>query len=289
MLTREQDRRSPTEDPLRTGQDDPQHGATLRDLDLGAHLTDPTIKQRFVTRMFDIIAPRYDRFTRVFSYGMDRGWKRELLSYLAATVPGDGHVVDLACGTGDLSFAAARVVPEGRVTGLDVSARMIEAAEERRMHLGADRVRFSTGDMMSLSLADESADAVTAGYAFRNVPEVGAALDEAVRVLKPGGRLFVLDFYRPRNPIWRTLFLWYLRVAGNVIGWLWHREGAVYGYIAPSIATFVSWQDFGEALGHRGMTVERSSPKVLGGVCLHVARKGDSSIIRRQPLEGAGR
>lgn len=249
---------------------------TLRDLDVDAHLSDPALKQRFVTPMFDIIAPRYDRFTRLFSFGMDRPWKEELLADAVAAAPANAIVVDLACGTGDLAFALAERVPGARVSGVDASPRMIEGAKLRRRANAsgaAGRVVFRVGDMTRLELADASVDLVTAGYGFRNVPDFRAALVEAARVLRPGGRLLTLDFYRPEPVVWRALFLGYLRVAGDVVGWLWHREPVVYGYIARSIDHFVSAAAFSAALDASGFEVERVGRKLFGGVAIHVAVK----------------
>jgi demethylmenaquinone methyltransferase/2-methoxy-6-polyprenyl-1,4-benzoquinol methylase len=251
---------------------------SLRDLDVDAHLGDPALKQRFVTPMFDIVAPRYDRFTRLFSFGMDRGWKEELLAAAVADTPAMGAVVlDLACGTGDLAFAAAARLPGARVAGVDASPAMIDAAKARRRAQAggaAGTVAFRVGDMTRLDgVADASVDLVTAGYGFRNVPDFRAALAECARVLKPGGRLLTLDFYRPESAPWRALFLAYLRVAGDVVGWLWHREPVVYGYIARSIDHFVSWREFAAALEQSGFVVERVRRHLLGGIAMHAARR----------------
>src|SRR5687768_9250667 len=103
----------------------------LRRMDLEAHLADPALRQQFVTRMFDVIAPRYDDFTRIFSFGMDRGWKRELLAEVDTVAPEDAVAGDLACGTGDLAFAIGRLRPRARIVAVDASARMIRAAMDR--------------------------------------------------------------------------------------------------------------------------------------------------------------
>jgi demethylmenaquinone methyltransferase/2-methoxy-6-polyprenyl-1,4-benzoquinol methylase len=253
--------------------DAPPPEEVLPRLDLERHLQDPAIKQRFVTPMFEVIAPRYDRFTRVFSYGMDAGWKRTLLTELATGLPPSARVLDLACGTGDLALGAAAA--GARVLGVDISRRMVRAAARRRRAASGGPVWFAAGHMPTLALPDASVDAVTAGYALRNAPDLGVVLDEITRVLKPGGRLLTLDFYRPRNALWRRLFLGYLRLAGNVVGWLWHRQPVAYGYIAASIEHYVSWQDFCRALEQRGFTVERVHRRMRGGICIHVARLGD--------------
>ena len=231
--------------------------------------------------MFDIIAPRYDAFTRVFSYWMDAAWKRELLASLPVLGAHDA-AADLACGTGDFAFAIAEQAPDASVMGIDASQRMIGEARRRAgaSRAGGSRTGFAVGDMTALPLATESVRVLTAGYGFRNVPDVHAAIAEAARVLTTGGTLLVLDFYRPRSAVWRALFLWYLRTAGNVVGWLWHREAVVYGYIAPSIEMYMDAEAFGRALEHRGFEMESVSEKLLGGVALHVARKGASPTER---------
>jgi SAM-dependent methyltransferase len=116
----------------------------LADLNLEEHLADPGLKQRFVTPMFDVIAPKYDRFTRVFSFGMDVGWKRELIALVSKAIPTNARVLDLACGTGDLAFAAGAIATRGSVLGIDASPMMIEQARDRasRQRSG-DSVRFA--------------------------------------------------------------------------------------------------------------------------------------------------
>lgn len=241
----------------------------LPSLDLDAHLRDPAIKQRFVTVMFDVIANRYDRFTRVFSYGMDAGWKRQLMEQLEPDT-GLTLVVDLASGTGDLALAAAERRPTARVLALDVSHRMARLAA-RRMAAHDGRVTVGVGDMVHLPVPTASADAVTVGYGVRNAPTPEAALAEIARVLRPGGQLLVLDFYRPRGRLWRALFLGYLRVAGNLVGWLWHGVPVAYGYIGPSVAEYLSAEEFVCALETHGFTVRRVRRKLFGGVALHAA------------------
>jgi demethylmenaquinone methyltransferase/2-methoxy-6-polyprenyl-1,4-benzoquinol methylase len=233
------------------------------------HLSDPTLKQQFVTPMFDIIAPRYDAFTRVFSFGMDARWKTELIDALTPQLPPAGGVaLDLACGTGDIALAVAARMPTGRVIGIDASPRMIELARAR-----SGNIEFAVGDMMRLDLPDASVDVVTAGYALRNVPDPRAAIREIGRVLAPGGRLYTLDFYRPAATWWRRLFLGYLSAAGNLVGWLWHREPVVYGYIARSVDHFMTADAFSAALTENGFALHHVSRKLLGGIAVHSARR----------------
>lgn len=244
----------------------------LRDLDAERHLRDPRIKQRYVTTMFDLIAPKYDRFTRWFSYGMDRWWKREMLDVVGAVAPPAPVILDIACGTGDLAEGAAAHRRRGVVIGVDPSRRMLEHGRQRIQRAGGV-VRFCLADMTLLPAADQSVDLVTVGYGLRNAPDFRVALGEIARVLKRDGRLVSLDFYQPENPVWGELYVWYLSTAGNVYGWLWHREPAAYGYIARSVRHFVTVSAFNRILEETGFAVERVRRKLLGGIGIHVARR----------------
>jgi demethylmenaquinone methyltransferase/2-methoxy-6-polyprenyl-1,4-benzoquinol methylase len=238
-------------------------------------LGDAARKQQLVTPLFDLIAPRYDRFTRLFSYGLDGRWKNELVGWVARDIDDEivTEVVDVACGTGDLALKTARAVPKARVRGLDVSEPMLQHARARLPHSLQDRVSFDRGDLARLDLAASSVDVVTAGYAVRNAPDPRAALGELARVLRPGGRLYVLDFFRPAPRVWRTLYLGYLRVTGAALGWLWHRAPAAYEYIAASISRFVSCGEFASWLVEAGFKVTAIQPKLGGGVALVSAVK----------------
>lgn len=249
--------------------------SVLDGLDVEAHLSDPARKQSFVTPMFDVIAPRYDQFTRRFSFGMDERWKRELIaSALASFPPSEGRaLLDVACGTGDLAFALAAARPLSRVLGVDASAQMIAQAVARRNTGGAGSPLFTVGDLTRLELADGSIDLVTAGYALRNVPDWRAGLAELARVVRPGGRLVTLDFYRPESSLWRAAFLGYLRVSGDLVGLRWHGRAVVYGYIARSIRDFASAGEFSEGLAAAGFGDVNVRSYLLGGVAIHSATR----------------
>jgi demethylmenaquinone methyltransferase/2-methoxy-6-polyprenyl-1,4-benzoquinol methylase len=148
---------------------------------------------------------------------------------------------------------------------------MLDIACERITSDLADRLTFDLGDLAKLPAEAGSVDAITASYALRNAPEPRAALGELLRVLRPGGRLYVLDFFRPPSALWRALFLGYLRATGAAVGWWWHRAPAAYEYIAASIEHFVTGAEFAEWLLAAGCSIEWARPKLGGGVVLIAA------------------
>ena len=247
--------------------------ASLRGLDQATHLDSLVLKQHYVTTMFEIIAPRYNRFTQAFSFGMDAVWKKQLVELAEPYVTEKSRVLDLACGTGDLAFAFARLVPRGHVLGIDAAPTMIDLAKSTATTNAVQHVDFAVGDLTLLELPDDSQDLVSMGYGLRNVPVLRTALREVHRVLRPGGIFVNLDFTRPDEFWWRVLYLRYLLIMGNVYGALWHRDPAVYGYIARSIERFISWQQLTAELQASGFEVLETRTKLRGGVCLHLARK----------------
>jgi demethylmenaquinone methyltransferase / 2-methoxy-6-polyprenyl-1,4-benzoquinol methylase len=243
----------------------------LRELDLERHLRDPAVRQAFVTPMFDLIAPRYDRFTRVFSFGMDQGWKSTLVHAAAEAIATGGVVCDVATGTGDLAFALSAARPDLAIAATDVSTEMLALALARRNRSLTPGVSVSAGDAGSLPFPTASLDAVTASYALRNAPDWRASIGELARVIRPGGHVFTLDFFLPESRLWRAAFLGWLAVAGRAVGWLWHREPVAYGYIAASIRHFTTADGFAVSLREHGFDVRRIDRRLGGGIALHHA------------------
>jgi demethylmenaquinone methyltransferase/2-methoxy-6-polyprenyl-1,4-benzoquinol methylase len=195
-----------------------------------------TKKQSYVNQLFETIAPRYDSFTSFFSYGMDRGWKRKLIEMLQ--LKGDERALDIACGTGDITFALGERLLSGETCGLDITQAMLKIAVKKCTTKNLGNVFFNRGDIMRMPFADSTFDCVTCGYALRNVPDVESALLEISRVLKPGGRFYSLDFAFPKNRIYRRLYLSYLIIAGSIVGYLLHGDPDTYRYIAESLKLY---------------------------------------------------
>jgi ubiquinone/menaquinone biosynthesis methyltransferase len=231
-------------------------------------LATPERKRRYVARLFATIADDYDFITRLLSYGRDQHWKRRLMA-LAAVQPHE-RVLDLACGTGDLAFAAATVSPF--TVGLDVTPRMVHLARERARTAHVS-THLLVGDMMALPFASASIDVITTGYGFRNVPVLDEAIRETCRVLRPGGRLFSLDFNRPQPALLRAAYLTYLTIVGSAVGLALHRDPDTYRYIPESIKRYPGAAAVVDRLRAAGFAEARWIPVLGGLMAFHVARK----------------
>ncbi len=188
-------------------------------------------RARKVNDLFARIARRYDFLNDLQSFGLHRLWKRRVVK-LARSKPGD-RALDLCCGTGDIAFALAKSGAE--TTGLDFSAEMLGVAAQRHLKTGISNLKFLQGDAQQLPFPENSFDAVTVGYGLRNLTSWERGLDEMFRVAKSGGRLIVLDFGKPANAVWRTLYFTHLRLSVPLIGLLFCGNAQAYAYILESL------------------------------------------------------
>jgi demethylmenaquinone methyltransferase/2-methoxy-6-polyprenyl-1,4-benzoquinol methylase len=218
--------------------------------------------------MFGTIAPRYDFVTRLFSYGMDRRWKR--LGVAKARICEGALVLDLASGTGDFSRLVLDHAPGARSIALDLTEPMLRLARKRGLSEAV------CGDAAALPFADASFHCVFIGYGLRNFPNLNAALGEIARVTRPGGMMVSLDFFLPANPILRWLYLGYLYAQGAFWGLLLHRSPRVYTYIPHSLRSFVSVDDFSSLLRRMGYARVEARAHIFGGIGLHWAVKSGS-------------
>jgi demethylmenaquinone methyltransferase / 2-methoxy-6-polyprenyl-1,4-benzoquinol methylase len=211
--------------------------------------------------MFDRIAGVYDLMNTAMTAGLHHGW-RERAADRAELEPGE-TALDVCCGTGDLALALAeRVGPYGRVVGSDFSERMLDLAREKADRRGADQVRFEWADALALPYEEESFDAVTVGFGVRNLADLEHGLLEMARVLKPGGRLVVLEITQPRRPPLSTFFaLWFDRLVpllGAVAG-----NSEAYTYLPASVKRFPPPEGLAELMNRVGL--ERIRYTVLAG------------------------
>lgn len=228
----------------------------------------PNNKKAYNQELFATVAPQYDRITRVLSCGQDAGWKKKLLEML----PNQEYkeCLDLACGTGDITFLLAQKYPLAHITGLDLTPDMISYAESKN---NVPNVTFICQDMCQLTQKSASVDLVTGGYALRNAPDLRTALEHIHRVLKPDGIAAFLDFSKPTSPLWAKIEYHLLSWWGSLWGLIFHKNPAVYAYIADSLQRYPNEQQLNTLLHDVGFEVY-ATQKFFGGITqITVCRK----------------
>lgn len=229
-------------------------------------------KREQVRDMFDHIAPAYDTMNRLMSFGIDRLWRRELVSVLAKARP--ANILDIATGTGDLAILLARKLRPESVTGIDLSEEMVEIG--RRKVLAAelhDTVTLETGDSLNLPYADESFDAVTVAYGVRNFEDLLRGYREMHRVLRPGGILCVLELSTPTNPIALPVYRVYTGHVIPFMGKLIAHDRGAYDYLPRSIAAVPQGRQMLAIIEAAGFSSSACHPMTMGACTLYVARK----------------
>jgi demethylmenaquinone methyltransferase / 2-methoxy-6-polyprenyl-1,4-benzoquinol methylase len=197
-----------------------------------------------VRALFDRIAPRYDLINDLQSFGLHRFWKRKLISL--AKIETGAPVLDVCCGTGDLALALASA--GAKVIGCDFSPRMLSIARAR----AGGKAHFVQADALALPAKDQSIELMTIGYGLRNLANFPQGLAELLRVLKPGGELLILDFGKPRNPVWRALYFAYLRAFVPLFGLLFCGDAAAYSYILESLLHYPAQEGISRLLEELG-------------------------------------
>jgi demethylmenaquinone methyltransferase/2-methoxy-6-polyprenyl-1,4-benzoquinol methylase len=216
-----------------------------------------------VNDLFGAIAPRYDFINDLQSFGLHRRWKARLVQL--ASVRPRSRALDVCCGTGDIAFRLADAGAD--VTGMDFSEPMLRVARQRS---GRDRnpnviPAFLQGDAMALPFEAGAFEIVTVGYGLRNLANWEAGVAEMLRVLRPGGRMLVLDFGKPQNRVWRALYFAYLRLCVPLLGLVFCRNAAAYAYILESLKHYPAQEGVAARMRALGMTNVRIV-NFLGGV-----------------------
>ncbi len=230
-------------------------------------------KSRYVEELFSALATRYNVMTDVWTLGLHRVWKRQAME-LCALQSGE-RVLDVATGTGDLAFQeAAAVGPEGQVVAVDSCEAMLQVA--RRRQRGA--IDFQEGDAMDLQFPDASFDVVTISFGLRNVADRGQALREFRRVLRPGGRLMVLDFSTPNSKMLKAVHDLLYFVLMPALGWAvaWHRDA--HHYTSDSIRTWMSRCTLSKTMLEAGFVDARYISLSSGFATVHFGLRAASGL-----------
>ena len=221
--------------------------------------------------MFDRIAGRYDALNRMMSLGSDQRWRRKTAAALALPI-GPTTVVDVATGTGDLAIAIARRWPEAHVIGIDPSLQMLGVG---RLKIAArhleDRIELRPGDALALALPDASVDAATIAFGLRNLPDRERGLAELARVVRPGGRVCVLELAEPRGPM--GLFArFHVHAIAPLLGAI-IAGGAEYRYLSRSIAAFPPADEVAAWLERAGLAMVQVARLTFGACTLYIAER----------------
>jgi demethylmenaquinone methyltransferase / 2-methoxy-6-polyprenyl-1,4-benzoquinol methylase len=226
-----------------------------------------------VAAMFDAIAARYDFLNHLLSAGFDRHWRRRAIRTLGLS--GAETVVDVCTGTADVALAAVSARPgAARVIGVDFSGEMLRLGEEKlRRAAGIRRVWLARGDATRLPLPTGSAEGATVAFGIRNVEQPERGLAEMHRVLKPGGRLAVLEFSIPTAPLVRAVYLPYFRYVLPRIGRLVSGHGSAYTYLPASVGSFIAPDVMLRLLGDSGFREPKATPLTFGIVTLYTGQK----------------
>lgn len=227
-------------------------------------------KREQVERMFDSISPKYDLLNRVFSLGIDQGWRRKVMR-LVSQEPVE-RLLDVATGTADLAILASKNVKN--VIGVDISEGMLEHGRTKVTKKGLqDRVLLQRADSVDLPFPDASFDAVTVAFGVRNFEQLEKGIGEMRRVLKPNGRLFVLEFSKPTHAPMKQLFRFYFHRVMPFFGKLVSKDKAAYTYLPKSVDAFPEGADFVRIMEGVGLR-ENSAESLTGGIAtLYIGRK----------------
>ena len=238
----------------------------------------PAVDKREVRiqRMFGQIAPWYDFLNHLLSLNIDRRWRRKTTLLAPPAGPEAGPILDLCTGTGDLAIAydgaANRAVP---IVGADFTREMLVRAVAKADKRGiGDRVTFLAADAQALPFADDTFQLVTVAFGLRNVTDTDKGLAEMVRVTKPGGRVAVLEFSKPRGRVIGPLYRWYFTTLLPRVGQLFSRSPeSAYNYLPLSVMGFPDYEELTAKMATHGLTDLHYHPLTFGIATLYVGTK----------------
>ena len=233
--------------------------------------TDQTKKEE-VREMFDNIAPKYDLLNHTLSMSIDRVWRRRVVGEVRRAKP--GRILDVATGTGDLAIAMARRIRDVQVLGVDLSEQMLAGARRTIEARGLDgRIVLDRGDAERLAVADASVDVATVAFGVRNFGDLGAGLRELARTIKPGGKVVILEFSRPRNRVFRALYEFYSYKILPRIGGLVSRDKRAYEYLPASVGEFPAPEEFMAMMARAGFRNCRARSQSFGIAQIYIGER----------------
>ena len=223
-------------------------------------------------RMFDQIAPSYDRINGILSLGIHSHWRSQLTAYLPPRP--NLQIIDLATGTGDVPLLLAKNSEVAQIIGLDLSQNMLQRGREKILRQNLEKkITLSHGDAVTIPQKDNSADAVTMAFGIRNLSQPQTCLKNIYRVLRSGGRVLILEFSTPANPLWKMLYFSWLRFPLPLLGKWLSRHPDAYQYLNQTIQEFPSGEYFTGLMKEVGFKSPRRKEMTFGSVTLYLGDK----------------
>ncbi|MFC4263378.1 bifunctional demethylmenaquinone methyltransferase/2-methoxy-6-polyprenyl-1,4-benzoquinol methylase UbiE [Ferruginibacter yonginensis] len=229
-------------------------------------------KKNQVANMFDSIAHRYDFLNRFLSAGIDVRWRKQAISYLKDIHP--QKILDVATGTADVALMTEKILKPANIIGIDISDGMLDIGRKKIEAAGVQTViQLYNGDSAAIQYSDNSFDAVTVAFGVRNFQQLEKGLSEIRRVLRPGGKLVVLEFSRPKTPLVKGFYNFYMKAISPNIGKLFSKNKEAYKYLDESIQKFPEGKDFLNILEKVGFTQTINKPLSLGICSIYCGTK----------------
>jgi demethylmenaquinone methyltransferase / 2-methoxy-6-polyprenyl-1,4-benzoquinol methylase len=229
-------------------------------------------KKEQIAEMFDRIAGHYDITNRVLSVGIDMGWRKKAILQLRKDKP--KQILDVATGTCDMAIISCKLLKPEKITGIDISEEMLKLGQKKVEKEGLTSViELQKGDSETINFVDNSFDAVTVAFGVRNFENLESGLREMLRVLKPGGKLIVLEFSKPRIKIFRSLYNLYMSIVAPEVARWFSQNKKAYQYLNQSARLFPERQKFVDILNRTGYSNTSFKPLSAGICCIYIGEK----------------
>ncbi|RXK81170.1 bifunctional demethylmenaquinone methyltransferase/2-methoxy-6-polyprenyl-1,4-benzoquinol methylase UbiE [Filimonas effusa] len=229
-------------------------------------------KKQQVASMFDSIAGRYDFMNRFLSGGIDVTWRKKAIAQLAPLKP--KNILDVATGTGDVAIMTWHQLHPDKITGIDISEGMLEHGRQKIEKLGlTNGITLHKGDSETISYPDNTFDAITVAFGVRNFQNLEKGLKEMYRVLKPGGKLVILEFSRPKQPLFKGVYNIYMNFIAPGIGKLLARNKDAYQYLNNSMQAFPEREQLIRIMNEAGYSTTHYKALTMGICCYYCGSK----------------
>ncbi len=228
-------------------------------------------KKEQVAEMFDGISPRYDFLNRFLSAGIDLQWRKKAIRQLESLQP--KSILDVACGTADMAIMSWQKLHPEKITGIDISEGMLAIGRQKVNKAGIKAIELLKGDSEAINFEANSFDAVTVAFGVRNFQNLQQGLSEILRVLKPGGKLVVLEFSKPKSPLVKSFYNLYMKVVTPNMGKIFSKNRHAYEYLDASIQKFPEGNTFLEILKNSGFKNNYRKSLSLGICSIYCGEK----------------